>query len=69
MTFVSSKNLNELGEKLLGGDKSEAIFAARLSWGYFCREATIYLYRTTGRGVSSSPRPKTLRVHFARYRM
>ena len=24
------------------------IFAARLSWGYFCREATIYLYRTTG---------------------
>ena len=25
----------------MGGDKSEAIFAARLSWGYFCREATI----------------------------
>ena len=25
----------ELGEKLLGGDKSEAIFAARLLWGYF----------------------------------
>ena len=32
------------------GDKSEAISAARLSWGYFCREATIYLYRTTGKG-------------------
>ena len=46
MTLVQSKN--ELGEKLLGGEKSEAIFAARLSWGYFCREATIYLYRTTG---------------------
>ena len=46
MTLVQSKN--ELGEKLLGGDKSEAVFAARLSWGYFCREATIYLYRTTG---------------------
>ena len=26
----------------MGGDKSEAIFAARLSWGNFCREATIY---------------------------
>ena len=35
----------ELGETLLGGDKSEAIFAARLLRGYFCREATIYLYR------------------------
>ena len=35
----------------LGGDKSEAIFAARLSRGYFCREATIHLYRTTGFGA------------------
>ena len=31
----------ELGEELLGGDKSEAIFVARLLRGYFCREATI----------------------------
>ena len=38
----------ELGEKLLGGDKSEAIFAARLWRGYFCCEATIYLFRATG---------------------
>ena len=34
----------ELGEKLLGRDKSEAIFAARLLRGSFCREATMYLY-------------------------
>ena len=32
----------------MGGDKSEAIFAATLLRGYFCREATIYLYRATG---------------------
>ena len=25
-----------------------APFAGRLLWGYFCREATIYLYQTTG---------------------
>ena len=35
MSLVQGKI--ELGEKLLGGDKSEAIFAARLLWG----EATI----------------------------
>ena len=29
-------------------DKSEASFAARLLWGYVCREATIYLYPATG---------------------
>ena len=45
----------ELGEKLLGGDKSEAIFAARLLRGYFCREATICLYRATGHERSYEP--------------
>ena len=32
----------------MGGDKSEAVFAARLWRGCLCREATIYLYRATG---------------------
>ena len=42
----------ELGEKLWGGDKSEAISAARLLRGYFCCEATIWLYRATGLGLT-----------------
>ena len=32
---VSGQGKIELGEKLSGGDKSEAIFAARLLWGSF----------------------------------
>ena len=47
MLLPEGKGKNELGEKLLGGT-SLRLFCREAIVGNFCREATIYLYRTIG---------------------